>query len=124
VGSRWSGGININSKHACNTISGVMIASVILWGNSGGDAIRGSRTPDSVTRSILNDGRFTGSDGNTYESTQFVVSAAEDYWLQASSPGVDTGDPSALGAGPQDLDNRVRAWDGDNDAVAVVDRGT
>jgi hypothetical protein len=36
---------------------------------------------------------------------------------------VDTGDPSASHIGPQDLDNNVRLWDGDNDTVAVVDRG-
>jgi hypothetical protein len=123
VGSGWAGGLNINSKDGSNVISGVTVSNTMLWGNGGGDAIRGSLAPDSVAYSLLNDGRYVGSDGNIYESPEFVDPGSGDYRLQADSPCVDTGDPSAAGVGPKDLDNGVRVWDGDGDAAAVVDRG-
>jgi hypothetical protein len=94
-----------------------------LWGNGGGDAILGSLVPDSVAYSHMNDGRFVGSDGNIYESPGFADPGSGDYRLQADSPCVDTGDPSGTGVGPKDLDNGMRVWDGDDDLVAVVDRG-
>ena len=102
---------------------GVTVSNTILWGNNFTDAIRGSLAPDSVAYSILNDVRFTGSDGNLYQSPEFMNPATGDYHLQASSPGVDTGDPSGLNAGAMDLDKKIRAWDGDGDTIAVVDRG-
>ena len=124
MGSGWAGGLNINSKHASNIISSVTVSNTILWGNGGGDAIRGSLVPDSVAYSFLGDGRFVGSDGNINQSPEFADPGSGDYRLQSHSPCVDTGDPSALHIGPQDLDNKVRLWDGDNDTVAVVDRGS
>jgi hypothetical protein len=123
IGSGWAGGLNINSQDSSNIISGVTVSNTILWGNNFGDVILGSVAPDSVAYSVLNDGRFVGSDGNLYQSPQFVDPASGDYHLQPGSPCVDTGDPSAWHVGPQDLDNRVRLWDGDDDALAVVDRG-
>jgi hypothetical protein len=123
VGSAWAGGLNINTKDASNIISGVTVSNTIMWGNGGGDAIRGSLAPDSVAYSLLGDGRFVGSDGNIYESPGFADPGTRDYGLQSDSPCVDTGDPSAADVGPKDLDNGVRVWDGDDDSVAVVDRG-
>lgn len=123
IGTAWAGGLNINSLYLGNIISGVTISNTILWGNNLEDAIHGSETPDSVAYSILNDVRFTGSNGNIYESPEFQDPATWDYSLQASSPGVDTGDPSAANIGLQDLDKKRRLWDGDGDLLAVVDRG-
>jgi len=76
-----------------------------------------------VACSLLSDGRFVGSDGNTYQSPEFADPGSGDYRLQSDSPCVDTGDPSAADVGPKDLDNGLRVWDGDDDSVAVVDRG-
>ena len=123
IGSSWAGGLNINSKHASNIISSVTVSNTILWGNGGGDAIRGSLVPDSVAYSLLSDGRFVGSNGNIYQSPEFADPGSGDYRLQSDSPCVDTGDPSAADVGPEDLDNRLRVWDGDDDSVTVVDRG-
>jgi hypothetical protein len=123
VGSAWAGGLNINTKHASNIITGVTVSNTIMWGNAGGDAIRGSLAPDSVAYSLLGDERFVGSDGNIYESPGFADPGSGDYRLQSGSPCVDTGDPSAADVGPKDLDNGLRVWDGDDDSVAVVDRG-
>jgi len=123
IGSSWAGGLNINSNHASNIISGVTVSNTILWGNGGGDAIRGSLVPDSVAYSLLGDGRFVGSNGNIYQSPEFADPGSGDYRLQSDSPCVDTGDPSAANVGPEDLDNGLRMWDGDDDSVAVVDRG-
>jgi hypothetical protein len=123
IGTPWAGGLNINSLYPGNIISGVTISNTILWENSFEDAILGSLAPDSVAYSILNDVRFTGSDGNLYQSPEFVDPTSWDYSLQASSPGVDTGDPSALNIGPLDLDKNMRLWDGDGDMIAIVDRG-
>jgi hypothetical protein len=123
IGSAWAGGFNINSRHASNIISNVVISNTILWGNNFSDGVRGSLVPESVTYSILNDVRFTGTDGNIYLSPEFVDPAARDYHLEADSPCVDTGDPSGLHIGVRDLDGRVRPWDGDGDTVTVVDRG-
>jgi hypothetical protein len=123
VGSAWAGGLNINSKDGSNVISGVTVSNTIMWGNGGGDAIRGSLAPDSVAYSLLGDGRFVGSNGNIYESPGFADPGPGDYRLQSDSPCVDTGDPAGTDVGPKDLDNGVRVWDGDDDLVAVVDRG-
>jgi len=123
IGTAWAGGLNINSQYLGNIISGVTVSNTILWGNNFDDAIRGSLVPDRVAYSILNDARFTGSDGNNYQSPEFVDPVSGDYRLKAGSPGVDTGDPSAANIGPQDLDKKLRLWDGDGDTHAVVDRG-
>ena len=123
IGTLWAGGLNINSLYPGNTISGVTISNTILWDNNLGDAILGSEVPDSVAYSILNDVRFTGSNGNIYEPPEFADPTAWDYSLQASSPGVDTGDPSALNIGSLDLAKKMRVWDGDGDTNAIVDRG-
>lgn len=119
----WAGGLNINTLHSSNVITGVTVHSSILWGNSGSDAIRGSLAPDTVACCVLNDPRFTGSDGNNYTPPQFVDSGSGDYRLDPASPCVDTGDPAATNAGDSDLDGAVRVWDGDGDTVTVVDRG-
>jgi hypothetical protein len=119
----WAGGLNINTKDTSNTITGVILSSAIMEGNSGDDAIRGSLMPDSVTYSHLGDIRFVGSNGNIDESPMFVDPGGGDYRLQPSSPCVDTGNPMALDAGPEDLDNKLRVWDGDDDTIAIVDRG-
>ncbi|MCF8359612.1 MAG: T9SS type A sorting domain-containing protein [Prolixibacteraceae bacterium] len=123
VGSSWAGGLNINSKNSSNQILNVKMFSSILWGNGGGDAIRGSLVPDSVKFSILGDGRFLGSNENLYTSPDFVNPGTNDYRLQPGSPCVDTGDTVATDCGPEDLDNKIRVWDGDSDTHAVVDRG-
>ena len=124
IGTAWAGGLNINSLSSGNIISGVTISNTILWENNLDDAITGSLSPDKVAYSILNDARFTGSDGNIYQSPEFVNPASGDYHLQSSSPAVDTGDPSALNIGYLDLDKKVRVWDGDHDNNAIVDRGS
>jgi hypothetical protein len=121
--STWAGGLNINTKNASNTITGVTLSNSILWGNAGGDAIRGSLVPDSVEYSILGDDRFLGSNGNFYEDPDFVDPGNGDYSLQSDSPGVDSGDPAATNSGPKDLDNNLRLWDGDGDSAEIVDRG-
>ena len=74
VSSSWAGGLNINSKDSSNIIRGVNISNTILWGNGGGDVIRGSLVPDSVKYSLLNDVRFLGSDNNIYLSPEFTDS--------------------------------------------------
>ena len=121
--STWAGGLNLNTKNASNTITGVTLSNSILWGNEGGDAIRGSLTPDSVEYSILGDDRFLGSNGNFYEDPVFVDPGNGDYSLQFNSPGIDSGNPAAINSGPKDLDNNLRLWDGDGDSSEVVDRG-
>jgi hypothetical protein len=123
-GNSWAGGLNINSKDSSNTITGVTVTNTILWGNEGGDAIRGEVAPDSVTYSLLGDARYLGSDDNLYQDPLFVDAAAGDYRLQSTSIGVDTGDPSGGASfGAQDLGGNVRVWDGNADNNAVVDRG-
>lgn len=121
--SSWAGGLNINTLHSSNVITGVTFRSSIMWGNYGNDAIRGSLVPDAVEDCIINDPRFTGSDGNQYVSPVFADPASGDYRLDPSSPCIDTGDPTAADAGESDLDRAVRVWDGDGDTIAVVDRG-
>lgn len=123
VGSSWAGGINVNSKYYSNLIQVITVTNTILWGNGGGDAIRGSITPDRVAYSLLNDLRFTGSDGNFYQDPGFADPASQDYRLGPGSACLDSGDPAAVGTGPQDLDLRARVWDGDGDLLPVVDRG-
>jgi hypothetical protein len=122
-GNSWAGGININSKHSSNQITGVDISSTILWSNSGSDAIRGSIAPNSVINSLLGDSRYVGSDGNSYSNPEFVAPATPDYRLQSISPAIDTGDPAAAGAGDYDLAMAERLWDGDGNSVARVDIG-
>ncbi|GAP16016.1 hypothetical protein LARV_03811 [Longilinea arvoryzae] len=122
-GNSWAGGLNINTKDSSNTITGVTLTNSILWGNEGGDAIRGALAPDLVSNTILGDGRFTGTNANFYQDPLFVDPAAGDYHLQAISPGVDTGLTSAPSIGVLDLDRNFRIWDGDGDAAAEVDRG-
>lgn len=122
--SWWASGINIDTKDVSNTITGVSFTNSILWGNAGYDAIRGSLVPDLVVSyNILNDARFTGANGNFYQDPLFAGPAASDYRLQASSPGVDSGDPSDVSIGALDLDAHLRLWDGNGDGSAVVDRG-
>ncbi|HPR33493.1 MAG TPA: T9SS type A sorting domain-containing protein, partial [Prolixibacteraceae bacterium] len=123
IGSSWAGGLNINSKYSSNQILNVYMSGSILWGNGGGDAIRGSLVPDSVKFSIIGDGRFLGSNENIYISPEFVDPGAGDFRLQPGSPCVDTGDSSATDCGPEDLDNKIRVWDGDGNTDAIVDRG-
>ena len=122
-GNSWAGGININTKDASNTITGVSFTNSILWGNAGGDAIRGSLMPAVVAYNLLGDARFTGANGNFYQDPLFADPTAVDYRLQAGSPGVDSGDPAGASIGAQDLDAHLRLWDGDGDGNAVVDRG-
>jgi hypothetical protein len=122
-GNSWAGGLNINTKDASNTITGVSLANSILWGNEGGDAIRGALVPDSVSYSLLGDVRFLGTNDNIYVTPGFADAATGDYRLQAGSPCVDTGDPSGASIGAQDLAQAIRLWDGNGDASAVVDRG-
>jgi hypothetical protein len=123
INSAWAGGLNINSLNPVNIISGVTISNTILWDNNFDDAILGSEVPDSVAYSILNDVRFTGIKDNFYEPPEFVNPPAWDYRLQASSPGVDTGDPLGLHTGVIDLDKMIRVWDGNGDLTSIVDRG-
>lgn len=122
-GNSWAGGLNINSKDASNTITGVTLTNSILWGNEGGDAIRGALAPELVSNTLLNDVRFNGTNDNFYQDPLFVDTAAGDYHLQATSPCVDSGLSTALSMGVMDLDRHIRIWDGDGDAVADVDRG-
>lgn len=122
--SSWSaGGINVDSKYFSNTITNVTIKNSILWGNNLNDAIGGATTPAVVANNLLNDTRFTGIDENFYEDPVFVDSASGDYRLQSTSPGIDTGDPTASGVGAEDLDHDVRVVDGDTDTIAVIDLG-
>lgn len=122
-GNSWAGGLNINSKDASNTITGVTLSNSILWGNEGGDAIRGALTPDLVTHTLLGDSRFVGTNSNFYQSPAFVEPASGNYRLQSNSPCVDSGLSPTPSAGAQDLDRNIRIWDGNNDDTAVVDRG-
>ncbi|GEM_PF-1950116 len=122
-GNSWAGGININTKDNSNTITGVSFTNSILWGNAGGDAIRGALVPDVVAYNILGDARFTGANGNFYQNPLFADPSASDYRLQAGSPGVDSGDPSGVSIGALDLDAHLRLWDGDGDGNAAVDLG-
>jgi hypothetical protein len=119
----WAGGLNINTKNSSNTITDVTLSSAILSGNEGNNSIRGSLVPDLVQYTILRDRRFTGENGNGYVDPQFVDPEAGDYTLQPGSPAVDTGDPAAANAGLEDLDQKVRVWDGSGDGSEIIDRG-
>lgn len=122
--STWAaGGININTKNTANTITGVIVANSILWGNNLGDALGGSLAPDLVTNSLLNDTRYLGNHDNFYSPPEFVEATAGDYHLQPTSPCVDTGDPAGVAVGAVDFDHAARTWDGDEDGTAVVDLG-
>lgn len=123
IGSSWAGGININSKHPSNVITGVNISNSILWGNGFGDVIRGSVAPNSVSYSILADTRYLDSDNNIYQSPEFVDPSMMNYRLQATSPCVDSGNPTTNLLSSKDLDWNLRVWDGDSDTLAIVDRG-
>jgi hypothetical protein len=122
-GNSWAGGLNVNTKDASNTITGVSFTNSILWGNDGADAIRGALVPGVVAYNLLGDSRFVGTNNNFYQDPQFVDPTSGDYHLQSTSSCVDTGDPSASSVGAKDLDNHIRLWDGDNDNLAIVDRG-
>ena len=123
IGNSWASAININTKDPSNTITNVTIMNSILYGNGGGDAIKGSVTPEIVAYNILNDVRFTGSDGNFYSNPQFVNTSSGDYRLQPTSPAVDTGDPTATGVSAEDLDLNARVVDGNSDIIPIVDLG-
>lgn len=122
INSGWAGGININSLDPSNTITGVTVANTILWDNDGRDAIQGSLVPDSVINCILNDGRFNDN-GNYYKDPLFVDPSSGNYHLQPNSPGIDSGDSSAVDIGAFDLDKNARLWDAKNTGHEVVDRG-
>lgn len=119
----WAGGINVNSKHSSNVITGVEIRNSILWGNAGNDAIRGSVTPGLVRHTLLNDVRFTGLNGDFYQDPSFVDPANADYRLDADSPAVDAGDASWEAVGVMDLRANQRLWNGDGAGAAEVDLG-
>lgn len=123
ISSSWASGLSIHTKYVGNPITGVTIANTILYGNGFGDIIRGSETPDSVINSLLTDPRFVGSNGNFYQNPQFVNPSIGDYHLQSTSPCVDAGDPVASGVSAQDLDGKMRVWDGNGDTISVVDLG-
>ncbi len=59
--------------------------------------------------------------GNIAVDPQFV--ALDDLHLAAGSPAIDAGDPDSIVAGQQDLDGRLRPWDGDGDGVTRIDMG-
>ncbi|MBL8898134.1 MAG: hypothetical protein JNM84_10930 [Planctomycetes bacterium] len=62
--------------------------------------------------------------GNLDVDPGFVGSGAQPYALGAGSPCVDQGDPLlAIAPAERDLAGACRAWDGDGDALARVDRG-
>ena len=65
----------------------------------------------------------TGMDGNISEDPLFVDPSNGDYRLQFGSPSIDTGDNTAPNLPANDLDGNARIFDGDGDAVAVVDMG-
>ena len=120
--SGWAGGINVNSLDPSNTITEVTVANTILWNNGGRDAIQGSLVPTSVIDCILNDSRFNNN-GNFYRDPIFVDPASGNYHLQPNSPGIDSGDSSAVNVGTLDLDKNARLWDAKSIGHAVVDRG-
>jgi len=121
--SAWAGGLNINTLESSNVITGVTVANTILWHNGGDDAILGSLVPASVFNSRLNDRRFVGENGNFSLSPGFVNPDAGDFHLLATSPCIDSGDPSAAHVGTLDLDQHSRLWDGNGDDLTVVDCG-
>lgn len=123
IGNSWASAINVNTKDPSNTITNVTIKNSIFWGNGGGDAIKGSITPEIVTNNIINDIRFTGSDGNFYSDPLFVDATNGNNHLQASSPGIDTGDSAGNDVSLLDLDHNTRVVDGNGDTTAVVDLG-
>lgn len=122
-GNSWAGGININTKHSSNIITGVALSNSILWGNEGEDAIRGSLVPDLVTYTLLNDMRFLGENDNMYEDPQFLNPESLNFRLKQFSPCVDTGSPEEETIGLLDLDKKFRIWDGNDDEITIVDRG-
>lgn len=123
IENSWASGINVNTRDISNTITNVTIKNSILWGNGGGDSIKGSITPEVVTNSILNDIRFTGSNGNFYGNPEFVDSSSVNYHLQSTSPCIDTGDLYTPSPGIADLDLNERVVDGNGDVLPVIDLG-
>ena len=65
----------------------------------------------------------TGMDGNISEDPLFVDPSNNDYHLQFDSPTIDAGDNTAPNVPDLDLEGNPRIFDGDGDAVAVVDMG-
>lgn len=122
-GNSWAGGININSLHSSNQIKGVTIDGTILWGNSGGDAIRGSVAPGAVRYSIIGDGRYIGSNFNFYDNPDFSNPGLGNYRLTDVSPAVDSGNPSVVDVGPLDREGLLRIWDGEDNGSNIIDIG-
>jgi hypothetical protein len=122
-GNQWAGGININSKSSTNVITEVKIVNTILWNNQGNDAILGSLDPDIVSCSILNDLRFTGTNGNFYSAPAFVNPSQNDFHLQRNSPCLDKGDSLTLKLPDFDFEGDIRMIDGNKDGFAIVDIG-
>ncbi|MBG0783665.1 MAG: choice-of-anchor D domain-containing protein [Anaerolineaceae bacterium] len=122
--SSWSaGGINVDSKYSGNTITNVTIKNSVFWGNNLDDAIGGATDPGTVENNLINDVRYTSSNGNFYDDPEFVDSPSGNYRLLSSSPCIDVGDSIASGVGAKDLDGKVRVVDGDGDTNAVIDLG-
>lgn len=65
----------------------------------------------------------TGQDGNISADPLFGNPANGDYTLDFASPAIDTGDNTAPGLPPTDLNGDPRPADGNGDGDAVVDMG-
>jgi hypothetical protein len=73
----------------------------------------------------LSDGGAVDLGGNVVEDPLFVDDAADDFRLRWNSPGLETGEPGALGAGDSafDIVSNPRVEDGNGDGTARRDKG-
>jgi hypothetical protein len=65
----------------------------------------------------------TGSNGNISLDAMFVDAGAGDFRLLPTSGLIDAGNNSAPNLPPRDLDRHLRVFDGNADALAIVDIG-
>ncbi len=117
----WGGGMyNYNSSPT--------VTNSIISSNQGGGIYAVASSPTIDYNDVWNnspDDYFGCSAGpnDISQDPLFVNPAADDYHLQAGSPGIDVGDNSAPSLPSTDFEGDPRIVDGDGDGNAVVDMG-
>jgi len=101
-----------------------VMTNCILWGNTKAGSpnqIYNSGTSIVVSYSDI-EGGFPGTD-NISEDPLFVDPAGWDFYLQGTSPCIDTGNNAAPELPPADFEGNDRIIDGDGNGSAVADMG-